>query len=463
VPTPIRLPAAAGNPVSLAGMVVATTMAILFIVLLVLEAIGAIANPYFGLLLFVTIPILFVAALLLIPLGAWWSARRRGPPEGGPHTGAPHSAAISNWPVIDLGNPRHRTTVAIVLMLTLVNVVIVSMAAYGGVHYLDSSEFCGQVCHTTMEPEYVAYQAWPHARVECAQCHVGPGVGAVVQAKLAGTRQLYHVLTNQVPKPVPPPPHLIRPARDTCEQCHWPEKFHGDTVRVIREFGNDEQSTESITRLTLHVGGGSVAAGTGTGIHWHMNLDNVVEFVETEPGTVPYVRVTDRQGHVREFVAKDASAAQFAAAPKQRMDCMDCHNRPAHTMFATAERAVDVAIAEGRIPHALPYVRREVVAAVKADYPDRQTAFSEIERRLRTFYSSQAAPDAQAVGRAVEGARKVWADNVFPQMRVTWGTYRNNIGHVDTPGCFRCHDDEKKAADGTVIKQDCELCHTAPE
>jgi nitrate/TMAO reductase-like tetraheme cytochrome c subunit len=440
------------NPVSLAGMVIATVLAVLFVVLLVLETVGAIANPYFGLLLFVTIPILFVAALLLIPVGSWWTARRRR-----------RHPERSDWPVIDLRNPHHRTTAVIVLMLTFVNIIIVSLAAYGGVHYMESSEFCGEVCHRTMQPEYVAYQAWPHARVECVQCHVGPDVGAMVAAKLAGTRQLYHVITNQVPKPVPPPPQLIRPARDTCERCHWPEKFHGDKVRVIREFGNDEKSTESMTRLTLHVGGGSVQAGTGTGIHWHMNLDNVVEFVETEPGTVPYVRVTNRQGVVREFLAKDATAAQFASMPKQRMDCMDCHNRPAHTMFYTAERAVDTAIARGLIPQALPFVRREAVAAVKTDFSTEEAALAGIDRRLRARYSSQPAVDARAVAQAIRGTQQVWRENVFPQMNVKWGTYRNNIGHVDTPGCFRCHDDEKRAADGSVIKQDCELCHTAPE
>src|SRR5690348_8929938 len=240
-------------------MVIATTMAVLFLVLLVLDWLGAFGNPYIGLLLFVTVPVIFVIGLLLIPLGGWWSARRRRrQPERG------------EWPVIDLSNPRHRLTLVIVLVLTVVNIAIVSMAAYGGVHYMDSSAFCGEVCHTTMRPEYVAYQAWPHARVECAQCHVGPGAGALVEAKLAGTRQLFHVVTNRVPKPVPPPAHLIRPARDTCERCHWPEAFHGDKLRLIREFANDEKNTESQTKLTLHVGGGSVNAGVGQGIHWHM-------------------------------------------------------------------------------------------------------------------------------------------------------------------------------------------------
>jgi len=457
----VRLPPRVNNPVSFTGMAIATTMAVLFIVLLLLEAAGAITNPYIGLVMWVAVPVVFIIGLLLIPIGAWWTARRR----------RLHPDA-RDWPVVDFGNPHHRTVALVVLALTIVNILIVSVAAYGGVHYMDSSEFCGEVCHTTMQPQYVAYQVWPHAKVECAQCHVGPGAKALIQAKMAGTRQLFHVITNNIPRPVPPPPQLIRPASFTCERCHWPEKFHGDKPKVIREFSNDEQNTESMTKLTMHIGGGSAKAGTGTGIHWHMNLDNVVEFAEEkaegEPAegaaaTIPYVRVTDRQGRVREFVATGANATELASRPRHRMDCMDCHNRPAHTMYASAERAIDTGIAQGRIPRDLPFVRREAVTAVKAEYADRDAALAGIEKHLRDFYAQQAGADAQVVGRAVSGAQQLWSENVFPAMKVTWGTYPSNIGHIDAPGCFRCHDDDHKTADGAVIKADCELCHTAPE
>ncbi len=453
----MRLPPRVNNPVSFTGMAITTTMAVLFVVLLLLDAAGAILNPYIGLVMYVAVPFIFVIGLLLIPFGTWWTRRRE----------RLHPSAAA-WPVIDFGNPRHRTVALVVLALTVVNILIVSMAAYGAVHYMDSSEFCGQVCHTTMQPEYVAYQVWPHAKVECVQCHVGPGAKALIQAKMAGTRQLFHVVTNNIPKPVPPPPQLIRPATYTCERCHWPEKFHGDKPKVIREYANDEQNTESMTKLTMHIGGGSAKAGTGPGIHWHMNLDNAVEFVEEKKegeteSSIPYVRVTDRQGRVREFIATGANAPELASRPRQRMDCMDCHNRPAHTMFFSAERAIDTGISQGRIPRALPFVRREAVSAVKAEYPDSDAAMAGIEKHLRDFYAQQSGADAQAVARAVTGAQQLWAENVFPAMKVKWGTYPSNIGHIDAPGCFRCHDDEHKTADGAVIKQDCELCHTAPE
>jgi hypothetical protein len=310
----------------------------------------------------------------------------------------------------------------------------------------------------------VGHQAWPHARVACTGCHVGPGAGAFVEAKLAGTRQLFQVMTNRVPKPVPPPADLIQTARETCEGCHWPETFRGERELVVREFANDEANTETATTLRLRIGGGSPRLGVGSGIHWHMNLDNRIDFAAGEsPDTIPYVRLTRRDGTVVEFLAEGASREPFANQPLQRMDCMDCHNRPAHTFFFTPERAVDTAIAQGRIPRELPFVRREAVAAVTATYPDRAAALEAIASHLRGFYTSRGGVDEGLLRRAVSSTQDLWAQNVFPSMNVTWGTYPSHIGHIDSPGCFRCHDDSHAAADGTVISQDCELCHTLPE
>jgi nitrate/TMAO reductase-like tetraheme cytochrome c subunit len=446
----VKLPGATRNPVSLLGIAIATAMAWVFLALLAVYFLGYLENPYIGLVLFVAIPAAFVFGLLLIPIGVR-RERRRAP------------GVVPDWPVLDLRDPHQRSVTIAVLTLTFVNVLIVSIAAYGGVHYMETSAFCGTVCHTTMEPEYVAHQRGPHAQIECAQCHVGPGTGPLVQSKLAGTRQLFEVVTNRVPRPVPPPPELISSTRATCESCHWPERFIGDRTRVIREFGNDEKNTGSDTTLQLHVGGGSRARGVGTGIHWHMNLDNEIEFVVAadKPDSIPYVRLRDRAGNVREYFAQDATLQQIASGRRQRMDCMDCHNRPAHTFAPSATRAVDDAIAQGLIPRDLPFVRREAVAAVRQTYADRPSAMNAIASHLREFYRARGGVDAALVDRAIRGAQDAWASNVFPAMKVTWGTYPSNIGHVDSPGCFRCHDDSHKTSDGQrVLSQDCELCHT---
>lgn len=442
---PVRLPAAARNPVSLIGIAIATASAWIFLALFALDLLGYLANPYIGLILFILIPAAFIGGLILIPIGAA-HARRRS------------ADTAPDWPVLDLRDPRQRSLTVSVLALTFVNVLIVSIAAFGAVHYMETTAFCGTVCHTTMEPEYVAHQRGPHAQIACVQCHVGPGARALVQSKLAGTHQLFQIITNQVPRPVPPPDELISAARDTCEKCHWPERFIGDRTRTIREFANDEKNTQTDTVLQLHVGGGSRARDIGTGIHWHMNLDNEIEFVTDKPDSIPYVRLRDRAGNVREYFAQGAPA-QIASAARQRMDCMDCHNRPAHSFSPSATRAVDDAIAQGLIPRELPFVRREAVAAVRASYNDRGGAITGIESRLRSFYESRGV-DAALLKRAVAGTQDVWAANVFPAMKVTWGTYPSNIGHVESPGCFRCHDDTHKTKDGQhVISQDCELCH----
>lgn len=439
------------NQISALGVALATACGFLFLALLALGLLGFLQNPYTALVVFVLVPALFVAGLLLIPVGLFMERRR-----------ARAGMTAPAWPRIDLNDPNIRRTVLFVVGATVLNLAILSVASYGAVEYTESPQFCGEVCHTPMEPQYSAYQAWPHARVSCAACHVGPGPGALVESKVAGTRQLLQVATGRVSRPIPSPVASLRPARETCEQCHWPEKFHGDRTRTIREYANDEANTESMTTLQLHVGGGSRALGIGTGIHWHMNLDNEIEYIATDPTreTIPYVRLRDREGNVREFVVAATAPEQLAAGTRRRMDCMDCHNRPAHTFYATPERAIDAAIAQSRLPRELPFARREAVAAVGGAYSDRAAALAGIARRLREFYAARADTDTRLMERAVASAQDVWSRNVFPAMNVRWGTYPNQLGHVDAPGCFRCHDDEHKASDGSVIRQDCELCHS---
>ena len=261
--------------------------------------------------------------------------------------------------------------------------MIVSAAGFGTVHYMERTEFCGQVCHTTMEPEFKAHKAWAHSEIACVGCHVGPGAGSFVESKIAGSRQLYHLLTNQVPKPVPTPVRSLGRTSDTCSGCHQLQRSFGDRPRVIRDFANDEANSETVTTLLMHVG--SPAGKPGGGIHRHLALD--IEYVTTDPKreTIPYVRVGGGSDGGKEFIAANVSPEQIAEGTRRRMDCTDCHNRPAHTMFFTAERAVDTAIAEGRIPRGLPFVRREAVAAVREKYGrqhDRARGDCEAARRV---------------------------------------------------------------------------------
>ncbi len=447
----IDLPAAVRNPVSLIGAAIATAMAVAFVALLALETGGLLDNPYLGLLLFVAVPAVFLVGLLLIPVGVWLR-RRQLPPGHGPE----------DWPVIDLRLPRTRSVVLIVAVLTCVNVLLFSLAGYGAIHHMESAEFCGATCHTTMEPEYAAYKVSPHARVACVACHVGSGADALVQSKINGTRQLWLLLTDNVTTPVPAPVRAMRPARETCETCHWSEKLHGDTLRQIREFGDDEHSTETTTTVQLHVGGGSAARGSG--IHWHMNIGTRVEYIaaDAQRQVIPWVKLTDRDGKTTEFTVAGTTPEQLATGEYRVMDCLDCHNRPAHTFEPSAERAVDNTIARGLIPRELPFARRESVAALTTVYATKDAALLGIDTRLREVYRAQAATSSAVVSQAVAGVQATYAQNVFPAMKVGWATYPNNLGHVAFPGCFRCHDDNHMASSGKTIAQDCSTCHDLP-
>jgi len=444
------------SPISVVGMVLTTMSAVLFLIVFLADLFGWHSNPYLGIVFFLILPGVFLFGLFLIPLGAWIERRRRARGR------APSEV---HWPRIDLNDPAQRTTAVIVFAVTMANIVIVSLAAYRGVEYMDSPQFCGQVCHSVMKPEFTAYQDGPHSRVTCVQCHIGPGASWFAKSKISGARQVLAVSFHTYSRPIPSPVQNLRPARDTCEQCHWPEKFHGDKVRRIYEFAADEKNTESVTVMQVHVGGGSERLGIAQGIHWHMNVANDVEYIATDDKrqVIPWVRVKDRFGNVREYTAEGAKPEDLAKGERRRMDCMDCHNRPSHPMAATPERAVNQRMARGDIPKTLPFVRREAVKALKASYPSQERAEEGISRSLRDFYRSQFPTEfmsrRQEVEKAANAAMDIYRRNVFPEMNVAFGTYPNNIGHMDFPGCFRCHDDSHASKDGKKIGQDCETCH----
>jgi hypothetical protein len=246
------------SPLSVVGMVLTTMSAVVFLVVFLADLLGMHTNPYLGILFFLILPGIFVLGLILIPLGAWIERRRRA---------AGKAPAELQWPRIDLNNEHHRRVAVGIFALTMVNIVIVSLASYRGVEYMDSVEFCSQVCHSVMKPQATAYQDGPHARVTCVECHIGSGATWFARSKLSGTRQLLAVSFKTYSRPIPSPVQDLRPAIDTCEQCHWPAKFHGDKIRRIVEYSDDEENTESVTTLQMRVGGAD-RPGAATGIHW---------------------------------------------------------------------------------------------------------------------------------------------------------------------------------------------------
>jgi nitrate/TMAO reductase-like tetraheme cytochrome c subunit len=444
------------NPISQTGVVLTTSAAVTLIVFWVYLIVQARPiHPYTGILFFLILPGVFALGLLLIPLGA--ILRRRKLRARG--------QLPREYPRIDLRSPYLRRALLLVGFLTFVNFAIMGAASYKGVEYMDSAQFCGQTCHTVMSPEFTAYVNSPHSRVACVECHIGPGAPWFVKAKISGVRQVFAVTLKTYSRPIPSPVHELRPARDTCEHCHWPQKFTGDKFLIRTKYGDDEKNTPATTVLLLKIGG-RTAQGL-VGIHGrHLDTVERIEYVSTDGRrqVIPRVTYIDDDGRKVEYVSTDVkpTAEQLARAEIRKMDCMDCHNRPTHA-FELPERAVDKAITDGRISRDLPFVKKEAVAALRAEYPDRATAGERIPRTLVDFYRTKYPQDYQNRRSAIEAAadqvKAIYLRNVFPEMKVTWGTHPNNIGHEDFLGCFRCHDGKHKSSDGRVINDDCESCH----
>lgn len=445
------------HPLAAFGAALTTLSAVLFLLFWIAESAGWLENPYLGLLTFVALPALFVFGLLLIPVGLWLARRRaaRGLPE-------------LRWPTLDLKDARVRGFVLLFAVATVINTLLVTVASVEAIHYMDSPTFCGQVCHTPMAPHFVQWQRGPaHTKVACASCHIGTGATGFVEAKARGTAQLWHVITGRYPRPVPTPVAHRPAAEQTCGKCHEATRWIGDRQRLFTDVASDQANTRTQTLLTLFVGG-TRGDGTATGYHWHASPNIEIEYIATDASrsTIPWVRVTNARGEVKEYVEPGFDPAK-ASGERRRMDCIDCHNKVAHPFTASAERAVDRAFVDGRLDARLPFLRREAVRLLKADYPSQGEATAAISAALQKFYAGEGASSGPVDQRSVTAAARVLADlhgaNVFPAMRVKFGTYVSTGGHTDADGCFRCHDDEHTARDGSVIAQDCETCHREEE
>ena len=404
--------ALARHPLAIAGAVIATVSAVVFISLLIAALVGLLNNPYAGLVVFVALPAVFLLGLVLIPAGMWLQRRKL----------QRHPGLVDDWGVLDFRKQTVRRATLAVVALTAANLAILLVAGYGALHWMESPSFCGQVCHEPMHPQFTAWQSATHSEVRCADCHIGEGGRALLHYKLVGVRQLYHVITGQIPRPIPGVADM-RPALETCGNCHWPERGIVDSVRVIREFADDEPNTETTTVLQMHVGGPAQPTPAGRAIHWHADPQVKIEYVATDHDrqTIPYVKVTDARGQVREYLAEGALPEQFAQGERRAMDCIDCHNVVAHRISPTAERAVDDAIGAGRISRSLPFVRREGVRLLKTEHTDQDAGVRAVEEGLRTFYAARgSAINARDVEQAVDTLRDLYRRNVFPVMKITW-------------------------------------------
>ncbi|MBD3222167.1 cytochrome C [bacterium] len=453
-----RLPIFWDNGIAAAGSVIGVvTLALLGLMLLLFVAntiTGRDSNPYVDLVGFLVLPAILAFAVVLLVIGNV-VRRRRERTEGRSHT------------VLDITSGRFVRRAVTVVGICLVAFVGLGMFSFEAYHYTDSNQFCSTVCHEVMEPEATTHATSPHANVKCVECHIGPGASWFVRAKLSGLRQVYAVLTDDFHRPIPTPVLNLRPARETCEVCHWPTQFHGSHLVAHPRFAGDRENTEQTTALVVHVGGPEGAAETteSSGIHWHVDPRNEVRYRHLDRKRQEIVEVvqTTPDGEVRYQLA-DAPAD---SGEWRTMDCLDCHNRPTH-IYHLPHRAMDMALSTGTLDADVPWLRKEGERVLREVTPTDDTAAA-IAVRLREIYREEHPDDLAALEAAIEPTSRALADilerNVWPGMNIDWGTYESNLSHFDAVGefgdggCFRCHNEMLESDEGDVISQDCEACH----
>ncbi len=443
------------NIVSLIGMILATVATGLMIAFFSYEMMTGFESPYFGMMTYFLFPGLLIVGLLLIPAGALRVRNQRrllGDQE------------IPPFPRIDLNNPHKRWLFIFFNVATAGFVLIVTIASIQGYEYTESVPFCGELCHTVMEPEHVAWSNSPHAKVKCVECHVGPGAAWYVKAKISGMYQLYAVSAHVYPTPIQTPIENLRPARDTCEQCHWPEKFYAGRQKSFYHFAPNADNTPRQTDMLIKIGG-TPKDPTAKGIHWHIGTE--VRYIPRDRKRldIPYITVKEKDGSITEYMNTEAplSRAEIDGGQKRLMDCIDCHNRPTHIYHAPSDE-IDENFVSGRIDRSLPYFKKVAVDILSKTYKTNSEATAAIAAGIPAYYAKNypqvAKEKAEAIKQAVVVVQKIYSKNFFPEMKVSWFTYPNHIGHFYSPGCFRCHDGKHKSRDGRVISKDCNLCHT---
>lgn len=443
------------SPLGLLGVTLTTISATLMIIGLAAEFLGIFHNAYLGIFIFLVLPGGMVAGLLIMPVAAYFR-RKRWKKHG----------EEKEHLQINLSNHRHRLFIIGFIVLTSINFVILGVISYEGYHYTESNQFCGTLCHQVMEPEYTVYQRSPHARVDCVNCHIGSGADWYVRAKISGLRQVAAVMLGTYSRPIHTPIEHLRPSRETCEQCHWPEKFTGKKTKTIFHFTNENQTEPEKVNVVLHIGGHNPKTDAFEGIHWHVSRDIQVTFLATDDKrtSISRVRVKRADGSIDEY----SNGAETPAGKEENwrvMECVDCHNRPTH-IYKSAEAVVDFGLLSKKINPLLVGIREDSLKAIKKGYASRDEAQSELASYLMKLQTERNAEQATTYSKDIQLAGdyllKEYMGNVWPNMNIDWGTYKSHVGHeyeTEGYGCFRCHDDEHETKDGKTISQDCDFCH----
>jgi nitrate/TMAO reductase-like tetraheme cytochrome c subunit len=449
----------AKTPIGLFGIGLTTVCITMTVLGLLGHISGLIQNPYAAIVTFLVFPTGAIFGLLLIPVSGYFRRKKWFKDN-----------INKRNVIIDFGKKSHRRSVLLVLVLSIVNLAVFSLVIYEAYHFTESDFFCGAICHTVMDPEYTAYQRSPHAKVRCVSCHIGTGAEWYVKAKLSGLRQVKAVIDGSYSTPIPAPVEHLRPAQDTCEECHWPEKFHGKKIKQFISYSNDDQENPEIQDIALHIGGRNPVTDNFEGIHWHVSNNVKVEYesLDDKRTTIGKIKVSKPSGVTEEYTI-DGVQSENGEATWRTMDCVDCHNRPTHVYDSLYEK-VDFGLHSKKINPAIPGIREDSLTVLQKEYISRKEAQEQIVETLLSLQAERHGADfvAENEKSLIESGGYLldaYMANVWPKMKVTWGTYKGHNGHQDEDegfGCFRCHDDEHQTEFGKTISQSCDLCHDEP-
>lgn len=454
----MKLPKSVYNWTSLIGATISIVSLFMIGFLLSISIFLNRGSSYLGLLIYIVIPIFFVIGLLLIPFGMWLK-----------HRGGIVKTNITKrrWPTIDFNDFRNRNAFLIFIFCSVFFLLISAIGSYEAFRYTESVEFCGTLCHKVMAPEYIAYQNSSHARVGCVDCHVGEGADWYVRSKLSGLYQVYAVTANIFPTPIPTPLENLRPARETCEKCHWPEKFYARKHRLERHYIANEENTEWDISLQVKTGPSLSALGLQEGIHWHINPDITIEYKTNtfDREIIPWVKYTNKktgETYIYNDPENILNKEELDLLPARKMDCMDCHNRPSHKYFSPV-KFVNNAMTSGMIPVSIPNFKLIAMEVLHAEYPTKDSALKAINSGIKEFYESKYpeyyTSNKIIIENAIGVLQNEFNKNIFPEMNVRWNVYPDHIGHIETNGCFRCHNDKHQSEEQRIISKDCNLCH----
>ena len=455
----MKLPSASKNWITIIGSIVAGLNLALIIVLFLISTIFGKEDTYLGLFIYIILPGFLLLGLIMVPVGMIITSRRmkKSKDEG-----------KKLFPVINLNEKSHRNAFVIFTVVTIIILFLSTYGSFEAFHITESVEFCGTLCHKVMEPEYTAYQNSPHANVTCVECHVGSGASWYVKSKLSGLHQVYAVLTKTYSAPIETPLHDLRPARETCERCHWPQKFYSRTLKTNKYFLADSLNSEWDIMLQMKIGPEYKDLGFKEGIHWHINPMVNIEYISENDKreNITYVKYTDKAtGKVTVYRNPDnpVEDSVINASQSRTMDCIDCHNRPSHN-YKSPPVYFDKALLTGAVSKDIPFIKKVSMDILRQSFRDKDTALITIKDQItgyyKTFGSNLYEQRTESINNSISAIQTAFSQNTFPAMKVTYDNYPEHIGHLETEGCFRCHNDAFKSESGRTITKDCNLCHT---